>query len=151
MLSPEKSIDVQICLDSDIIMCLDQCLEHPADRQQAVEALELTTRWARRCKDFWQDRTDCRNHLFGIVQGGMFADLRARSAQEIVETDFPGYAIGGLSVGEPKELMMEMAAATLPLLPKDRPRYIMGVGTPEDLVELVGAGGRHVRLRHAHP
>jgi queuine tRNA-ribosyltransferase len=140
MLSPEKSIEVQICLNSDIIMCLDQCLEHPATHDQAVTALELTTRWAARCKTFWQEQTECRNSLFGIVQGGMFADLRRRSAEEIAAIGFPGYAIGGLSVGEPKDLMMEMAAHTLPLLPADRPRYIMGVGTPEDLVELVGMG-----------
>ena len=140
LLTPEKSIEVQICLDSDIIMCLDQCLEHPASHEQAVAALELTTRWAQRCKAFWQERTDCRNSLFGIVQGGMFADLRVRSAQEIADIGFPGYAIGGLSVGEPKELMMEMAAHTLPRLPDNRPRYIMGVGTPEDLVELVALG-----------
>ena len=140
MLSPEKSIEVQICLNSDIIMCLDQCLEHPATHDQAVAALELTTRWAARCKTFWETQTDCRNHLFGIVQGGMVADLRRRSAEEIVAIDFPGYAIGGLSVGEPKTLMMEMAAHTLPLLPTDRPRYIMGVGTPEDLVDLVDLG-----------
>ncbi len=140
MLTPEKSIEVQICLNSDIIMCLDQCLEHPASHEQAGDALELTTRWARRCKNVWQVQTDCRNSLFGIVQGGMFADLRARSAEEISEIGFPGYAIGGLSVGEPKELMMEMAAHTLPLLPADKPRYVMGVGTPEDLVELVGLG-----------
>jgi queuine tRNA-ribosyltransferase len=140
MLTPEKSIDVQVCLDSDIIMCLDQCLEHPATHEQADQALALTTRWARRCKTYWQEQTDCRNSLFGIVQGGMFADLRERSAREIAEIGFPGYAIGGLSVGEPKELMMEMAARTLPLLPENRPRYIMGVGTPEDLVELVALG-----------
>ena len=140
LLTPEKSIEVQVCLDSDIIMCLDQCLEHPATHEQAVAALELTTRWAQRCKAFWQEHTDCRNSLFGIVQGGMFTDLRARSAQEIADIGFPGYAIGGLSVGEPKELMMEMAAHTLPLLPENRPRYIMGVGTPEDLVELVSMG-----------
>ncbi len=140
MLSPEKSIEVQICLNSDIIMCLDQCLEHPATHDQALTALELTTRWAARCKTFWQEQTECRNSLFGIVQGGMFADLRRRSAEEIAAIGFPGYAIGGLSVGEPKDLMMEMAAHTLPLLPADRPRYIMGVGTPEDLVELVGMG-----------
>lgn len=140
MLSPEKSIEVQICLNADIIMCLDQCLEHPATREQAAQALELTSRWAGRCKTFWESRTERRNRLFGIVQGGMFADLRRRSAEEIASLDFPGYAIGGLSVGEPKELMMEMAAHTLPLLPADRPRYIMGVGTPEDLVELVGMG-----------
>jgi queuine tRNA-ribosyltransferase len=140
MLSPEKSIEVQICLNSDIIMCLDQCLEHPASHEQAVAALELTTRWAARCKTFWREQTECRNSLFGIVQGGMFADLRQRSAEAIAEIGFPGYAIGGLSVGEPKDLMMEMAAHTLPLLPADRPRYIMGVGTPEDLVDLVALG-----------
>ena len=140
MLSPEKSVEVQICLNSDILMCLDQCLEHPATHEQAVEALELTTRWAKRCKTFWGERTERQNSLFGIVQGGMFADLRKRSAEEIVGLDFPGYAIGGLSVGEPKELMMEIATHTLPLLPVNRPRYIMGVGTPEDLVELVGMG-----------
>ena len=140
MLSPEKSIEVQICLNSDIIMCLDQCLEHPANHEQASAALALTTRWAQRCKTFWQERTDRQNSLFGIVQGGMFADLRERSAEAIGAIGFPGYAIGGLSVGEPKELMMEMAARTLPLLPDDRPRYIMGVGTPEDLVELVAMG-----------
>ncbi len=140
LLTPEKSIEVQDCLDSDIIMCLDQCLEHPATREQAEAALALTTRWAWRCKAHWQERTDCRNSLFGIVQGGMFTDLRARSAREISEIGFPGYAIGGLSVGEPKALMMEMAAHTLPLLPENKPRYIMGVGTPEDLVELVALG-----------
>ena len=140
LFTPEKSIEVQISLNSDIHMCLDQCLEYPATRQQAIEALGLTTRWAQRCKTFWQAQTDCRNSLFGIVQGGMYADLRERSAEEIVTIDFPGYAIGGLSVGEPKERMLEMAAVTLPLLPEDRPRYIMGVGTPEDLVELVGMG-----------
>jgi queuine tRNA-ribosyltransferase len=140
MLTPESSIDVQISLNADIIMCLDQCLEHPATRKQTAAALELTTRWAARCKQHWQERTDRHNRLFGIVQGGMFADLRTRSAEETVKIGFPGYAIGGLSVGEPKELMMAMAAHTLPLLPADRPRYIMGVGTPEDLVELVGMG-----------
>jgi queuine tRNA-ribosyltransferase len=140
LFTPEKSIEVQNCLNSDIIMCLDQCLEHPATREQAVDALELTTRWAARCKNFWETHTERQNSLFGIVQGGMFADLRQRSAEEIAGLDFPGYAIGGLSVGEPKDLMMEMAAHTLPLLPADRPRYIMGVGTPEDLVELVGLG-----------
>jgi queuine tRNA-ribosyltransferase len=88
MLSPEKSIEVQICLNSDIIMCLDQCLEHPATHEQAAAALALTTRWARRCKTFWQERTDRQNSLFGIVQGGMFADLRARSAEAIAHDRF---------------------------------------------------------------
>lgn len=140
LLSPEKAIEVQICLNSDIIMCLDQCLAHAATHEQASVALALTTRWAARCKTFWQEQTDQQNSLFGIVQGGMFADLRARSAEETATIGFPGYAIGGLSVGETKELMMEMAAHTLPLLPADRPRYIMGVGTPADLVELVDLG-----------
>lgn len=140
MLTPEKSIEVQIRLNSDIMMCLDQCLEHPAARGEAEAAMALTTRWAARCKAFWQERTGRQNSLFGIVQGGMYAELRAQSAEQIVEIDFPGYALGGLSVGEPKELMMKMAAHTLPLLPEDRPRYIMGVGTPEDLVELAGLG-----------
>lgn len=140
MLSPETSIQVQLCLDADIIMCLDQCLEHPATREQTLAGLELTTRWAARCKTIWQQRTDAPNSLFGIVQGGMFADLRRRSAEAIMAIDFPGYAIGGLSVGEPKALMMDMAGHTLPLLPPDRPRYVMGVGTPADLVALVGMG-----------
>ncbi|MGD9210343.1 MAG: tRNA guanosine(34) transglycosylase Tgt [Desulfobacteraceae bacterium] len=140
LLSPEKAVEVQISLNSDILMCLDQCIPYPADRQQAKEALELTSRWALRCKKKWQLESNMQNNLFGIVQGGMFKDLRARSAAELVEMDFPGYAIGGLSVGEPKELMLEMAAHTLPLLPKDKPKYIMGVGTPSDLIELTALG-----------
>ncbi|MGD8702471.1 MAG: tRNA guanosine(34) transglycosylase Tgt [Desulfosarcina sp.] len=140
MLSPEKSVQVQTRLNSDIMMCLDQCLEHPATREQTEAALDLTSRWASRCRRFWNDHTDGRNRLFGIVQGGMFTDLRSRSVEALTALDFPGYAIGGLSVGEPKALMMEMGAHTLPLLPQDRPRYIMGVGTPDDLVEMVGMG-----------
>jgi queuine tRNA-ribosyltransferase len=140
MLTPEKSIEVQMVLNSDIMMCLDQCIAHPADRDTAARALALTTRWALRCKSTWQadERTD--NLLFGIVQGGMYTDLRTRSAAEIIEIGFPGYAVGGLSVGEPKPLMLEMAAHTLPLLPSDAPRYVMGVGTPSDLVEMVALG-----------
>jgi queuine tRNA-ribosyltransferase len=140
LLTPEKSVEVQTCLNSDIAMCLDQCLEHPATHAQAAQASALTTRWATRCKRFWEQRTGRRNHLFGIVQGGMFADLRQGSAEAITALDFPGYAVGGLSVGEPKALMLEMAACTLTLLPADRPRYVMGVGTPEDLVELTALG-----------
>ncbi len=140
LLTPEKSMETQICLDSDIIMCLDQCIKHPANHGETLGALELTTRWAKRSKTFWENETDRQNSLFGIVQGGMYEDLRQRSAEEIIGIDFPGYAIGGLSVGEPKALMLEMAAHTLPLLPENKPRYIMGVGTPEDLVELVSLG-----------
>jgi queuine tRNA-ribosyltransferase len=140
LLTPEKSIEVQVALNSDIMMCLDQCIAHPAEHDQAAQALALTTRWARRSKAAWQAPGASSNLLFGIVQGGMYADLRSRSAQELIEIGFPGYAVGGLSVGEPKPLMYEMAAHTLPLLPADAPRYVMGVGTPADLVEMVAMG-----------
>jgi queuine tRNA-ribosyltransferase len=140
LLTPEKAIETQICLNSDILMCLDQCLAYPANEAQAQGALELTGRWAQRCKAAWQASAATDHHLFGIVQGGMFKDLRQRAVAQMAAMEFPGYALGGLSVGEPKALMMEIAAATLPLLPVDRPRYVMGVGTPEDLVELIGLG-----------
>ncbi len=139
LLSPEKATEVQLCLNSDILMCLDQCIPYPADRKQAEDALALTTRWAARCKDRWRQSSG-ENLLFGIVQGGMYADLRARSAAELAALDLPGYAVGGLSVGEPKELMLEMADCSLPMLPAEKPRYIMGVGTPLDLVDLVALG-----------
>ncbi|MCP4020878.1 MAG: tRNA guanosine(34) transglycosylase Tgt [Desulfobacteraceae bacterium] len=137
--SPEKAVEIQLILGSDIMMSLDWCMGYPATKIQALEALEKTTMWAKRGFDFWQEK-GVKNALFGIVQGGMYSHLRTRSAQELVEMDFPGYAIGGLSVGEPKNLMYEMADHTLPLLPSEKPRYIMGVGTPEDLVTLVGMG-----------
>ena len=140
MLSPERSVDVQACLDSDIMMCLDQCIQYPADYAEARAALELTTRWAGRCRDHWQRTTAGKNALFGIVQGGMYKDLRTVSAASLLELDFPGYAVGGLSVGEPKDLMLDIADHILPLLPADKPRYVMGVGTPEDLVELTALG-----------
>ncbi len=139
LLTPEKSIRVQLALNSDIIMCLDQCIAHPASREAAEDALSLTTRWAARCKTEWQANGE-KSNLFGIVQGGMYPDLRTRSVAQIVQIKFPGYAVGGLSVGEPKDLMYEMAAHTLPLLPQDAPRYVMGVGTPADLVEMVAMG-----------
>ncbi|MEJ2156968.1 MAG: tRNA guanosine(34) transglycosylase Tgt [Desulfobacteraceae bacterium] len=139
LLTPEASVAVQLALNSDIIMCLDQCIAHPADYADTEAALALTTRWAQRCKTFWQEQGG--NHsLFGIVQGGMYPDLRTRSVAEIVEVGFPGYAVGGLSVGEPKNLMYEMAAHTLPQLPESASRYVMGVGTPADLVEMVAMG-----------
>ena len=140
ILTPEKSIEVQLCLDSDISMCLDQCIQYPASRDEVAAALELTTRWAQRCFEFWEENRRPQNNLFGIVQGGMYPDLRERSAAQLAELDFPGYAIGGLSVGEPIDLMRELADFTLPLLPDEKPKYIMGVGTPEDLVELVALG-----------
>jgi queuine tRNA-ribosyltransferase len=140
MFTPEKAVDVQQCLDSDIMMCLDECLAYPATWEAAEKSMELTTRWAARCKAEWLEKTGGKNALFGIVQGGMYKDLRQRSAEDLGALDFPGYAIGGLSVGEPKDMMYDMAAHTLPLLPVNKPRYVMGVGTPEDLVELTGMG-----------
>jgi queuine tRNA-ribosyltransferase len=138
ILTPEKSIEIQICLGSDIIMCLDECIKYPAGRDYTRDALELTTRWAKRCKKAWEDNGE--NALFGIVQGGMMKDLREISADTLVEIGFNGYAIGGLSVGEPKDIMLEMADITLPRLPDNKPKYVMGVGTPEDLIELVALG-----------
>jgi queuine tRNA-ribosyltransferase len=140
LLTPEKAMEIQICLGSDIAMCLDQCLQYPATPDQTRSAMDLTTRWARRCKEFWSARAPADRLLFGIVQGGMDHALRTQSAAELVDIDFPGYALGGLSVGEPTELMLAVAATSLPLLPVDKPRYIMGVGTPEDLVELTALG-----------
>lgn len=138
--TPEKSIEVQNSLNSDIMMCLDECIQYPASHGDAKKSLEMTTRWAKRCRDWWVENTDQRNSLFGIVQGSMYKDLRSASAEALAELDFPGYSIGGLSVGEPKDLMLEMADHTIPCLPEDKPKYIMGVGTPEDLVELTSMG-----------
>ena len=121
-------------------MSLDQCIRYPAERDEAKDALELTTRWTNRCKRQWEENTRDSGALFGIVQGGMFKDLRETSVNELVPLDLSGYAVGGLSVGEPKEIMLEMAEFTLPKLPVSKPRYVMGVGTPEDLVELVSFG-----------
>lgn len=135
--SPEKVMEVQMALGSDIAMAFDECAPYPCSREYALEALERTTRWARRCKAVHR-RED--QGVFGIVQGGTFPDLRERSARELVELDFPGYAIGGLSVGEPKELMYEMLDHTVPLLPEEKPRYLMGVGSPDCLVEGVIRG-----------
>jgi queuine tRNA-ribosyltransferase len=140
MFTPEMSVMVQQSLDSDIIMCLDECIAYPASHDAARKSLELTTRWAARCKAFWEEKTGRKNALFAIVQGSMYKDLRAESADQLAALDLPGYAIGGLSVGEPKDLMMDMADHTLPLLPDHKPKYIMGVGTPEDLVELTAMG-----------
>ncbi|MBU2252215.1 MAG: tRNA guanosine(34) transglycosylase Tgt [Proteobacteria bacterium] len=136
-LSPESAVEIQEALGSDIMMCLDECIPYPATRDEAEAALVRTARWAARCK------SSRRNHsqaLFGIIQGGVYTDLRRRSAESLLEIDFDGYALGGLSVGEPKELMLENLAETALLLPEDRPRYLMGVGTPEDLVDCVYHG-----------
>ena len=140
LLTPEDTVKIQQSLGSDIMMCLDQCIEYPADRQTAQDALGLTTRWAARCLAEYKRAAISGQALFGIVQGGMYEDLRKRSAEELTELGLDGYAVGGLSVGEPKEMMYEVADFTLPLLPPEKPRYVMGVGTPADLVTLVGMG-----------
>lgn len=140
VLTPEKAIEIQIGLGADIMMCLDECIPYPADWDNAKEALELTSGWAQRCKKTWEAHSQSAGALFGIVQGGMFKDLRTMSADALMETGFSGYAVGGLSVGEPKDIMFEMADITLARLPDPKPKYVMGAGTPEDLVELVALG-----------
>lgn len=182
LFTPERSMEIQIALGADIVMAFDECTEHPAERERARRSMELTLRWAKRSKDYfeshkhetpWSDRdTGGSGHrdigkpeesasarlgsaqpeaaavhdipktpaLFGIVQGGMYADLRRESAERTVELDFPGYAIGGLSVGESREKTMEMIATVLEILPKDKPRYVMGVGYPEEIVRYAAMG-----------
>lgn len=141
MLSPEKSIEIQHALGSDIIMAFDECAPYPADRDYVKSSLELTTRWLKRCKTFHEGsgRTDIQS-LFGIQQGGTYKDLRKQSSEEIVALDLPGYAIGGLSVGEPKELMYDVMDDCVDMLPADKPRYLMGVGSPDCLFEGVERG-----------
>lgn len=137
-LTPERSIEIQNALGSDIMMAFDECAPYPASYEYVKNSMERTTRWAKRCKDYHKDWD--RQGLFGIVQGGMFKDLRKMSAEALVEMDFPGYAIGGLSVGEPRDLMCDILDYTTPLLPKDKPRYLMGVGSPDYLFEAVIRG-----------
>jgi len=140
LLTPEKAIDIQVSLNSDIMMCLDQCIAYPSSYHDAKDALELTTRWSKRCKQTWEENADKNSGLFGIVQGGMFKELREISAEALMDLGFSGYAVGGLSVGEPKELLFEIADFTLDTLTDAAPKYVMGVGTPEDLVSLVEMG-----------
>ncbi len=137
-ISPEKAIEIQTDLGSDIIMAFDECAPHPAEYKYVKNSLERTSRWAKRCKEA---HTNTENQtLFGIVQGGMYKDLRKQSAEELMEIGFKGYAIGGLSVGEPKDIMYEMLDYTTPLLPEEKPRYLMGVGSPDCLFEGVERG-----------
>jgi len=136
-LSPEISMQVQRALGADIVMIFDECTPYPASEQQARESMELSLRWARRSKAAHGDNPAA---LFGIVQGGMYDNLRKASLQGLIEIGFDGYAIGGLSVGEPKEEMLKVLEGLHPLLPRDRPRYLMGVGTPEDIVDAVSRG-----------
>jgi queuine tRNA-ribosyltransferase len=138
-LSPEESMRIQKVLNSDIVMIFDECTAHPATVPVAADSMRLSLRWAQRCKTEFS-RLENRNALFGIVQGGMHESLRDESLAGLVDIGFHGYAIGGLSVGEPKEDMLRILAHTAPKLPADKPRYLMGVGTPEDLVDAVGHG-----------
>ena len=138
MLSPEKSMEIQNALGSDIMMAFDECAPYPADRNYVKNSLERTTRWLKRCKEYHKNTEQ--QSLFGIMQGGMYKDLRKQSAEEIVELDLPGYAIGGLAVGEPTEVMYEMISQVEPHMPKDKPRYLMGVGTPTNIIEAVHLG-----------
>jgi len=165
--TPEHSIEVQIALGADVCMAFDECTEYPANRPRAEESLRLTMAWARRSLDHFRAHSQevpwhelvapasrpavvrastpapeahQTQSLFGIVQGGMYRDLRRQCAESLVEMDFDGYAIGGLSVGEPRELTLEMIAATLPLLPRDKPRYVMGVGYPDEIEQYARMG-----------
>jgi len=173
LFTPERSIEIQIALGADIIMAFDECTEHPAERSRVRESMEMTLRWARRSKVYfeshknevpWAEKWNSEfpnteqnteiqlkpgpgtgqpgptQALFGIVQGGMHADLRRESAERTVEMGFAGYAIGGLSVGEPRAQTLEMIAAALEVLPLDRPRYVMGVGYPDEIVQYAAMG-----------
>jgi queuine tRNA-ribosyltransferase len=144
LLTPEKAAEIQLALGSDIAMVLDECIETPAPRDKAEAALKRTTAWAKRARSYFVDQASKNGDLsqwqFGIVQGATFADLRRTSAEQLLELDFPGYAVGGLAVGEPHEVTCEMAAEVTALLPKDRPRYLMGVGRPEQLADYISLG-----------
>ena len=135
--SPESVIKTEEDLGADIIMSFDECVEYPASYEYTKQSMERTTRWAKRCKAV-QKRDD--QAIFGIIQGGFYEDLRKQSAEDLIALDFPGYAIGGISVGEPKEEFLKMLYFTAPLMPENKPRYLMGVGTPDYLIESALAG-----------
>jgi tRNA-guanine transglycosylase len=134
--SPEKVMSIEENIGADIIMAFDECCPYPSTYEYTKKSMERTTRWAKRCKD--AHKTD--SALFGIIQGGFYEDLRKESAKQLIELDFPGYAIGGISVGEPKEEFLKLLKYTAPLMPEDKPRYLMGVGTPDYLLEAALAG-----------
>ncbi len=140
-LSPERAIEIQLALGSDIMMVLDECIDASSSEERAAAAAARTLAWARRSRDYFSGHGDAqRQIMFGIVQGGAHAELRRKSADEMVQLDFPGYAIGGLAVGEPHEVTCEMTAHVTARLPADRPRYLMGVGRPEQIVDYVARG-----------
>jgi queuine tRNA-ribosyltransferase len=144
LLTPEKAAEIQLALGSDIAMVLDECIETPASRDKAEAALTRTTLWAKRARAYFLTNEDfyreTRQWQFGIVQGATFADLRRESTRQLLDLDFPGYAVGGLAVGEPQDVTCEMAGEVTALLPRDRPRYLMGVGRPEQLADYVALG-----------
>ena len=140
LLTPERAVEIQRLLGADIQMQLDECPPYPCTREEAASAVELSLRWAERAQEAFAKRAAPGQALFGIVQGGIHPDLRARSAKALVEMDLPGYAVGGLAVGEGASLMLETLATTTPHLPDDKPRYLMGVGTPLDIIEAVARG-----------
>ena len=137
-MSPERSIEIQGLLDSDIQMQLDECVALPAERKEIERAMEMSLRWAERCKVAFGDQPG--KAMFGIVQGGDIPQLRVRSAQALAELNLKGYAIGGLAVGEPQEVMLDMIDTTIPHMPFEKPRYLMGVGTPDDMLKSVARG-----------
>ena len=160
-MSPEKSIEIQLNLGSDIIMVLDECPPYPATHEEVARAIKRTTEWAVRCKEYFEKKISNQIEkplLFAIVQGGIYEDLRKESAKQLVEIGFDGYAIGGVAVGEPRHHLQEILDWTVPLLPEDKPRYLMGLGKPEEIVAAVNSGvdmfdcviptreGRHGRL-----
>ncbi len=140
LFTPEKVIDIQRAIGADIIMCLDECTEHPASFDRACASQSLTQRWARRCKQHWELGDTSRQSLFAIVQGSVYESLRRESARTAAALDFPGYAIGGVSVGESKTEMEQAVAWSTAELPDDKPRYLMGVGAPEDMLTAIGYG-----------
>ena len=135
--TPEKVMEIEEALGADIIMAFDECCPYPSDYKYTKNSMERTTRWAKRCKEA---HTTENQGLFGIIQGGFYKDLREISAKDLVSLDFPGYAIGGISVGEPKEEFLDILRYTAPLMPENKPRYLMGVGTPDYLIEASLAG-----------
>jgi len=140
LLTPEKVVEIQSAFGSDIMMPLDECVAYPSAKAEAEKAVKRTTLWARRSKEMGDGRCEMRGELFGIVQGGMYKDLRERSAEDIRSLNFPGYGIGGLSVGEPKDLMLKMLEASADNLEYEKPKHLMGVGFPEDIEEAVKYG-----------
>jgi queuine tRNA-ribosyltransferase len=142
-LSPEKAVDIQLALGSDIIMVLDECPPWPSSKEAIKEAVERTTKWAKICKEYFTKKTkrqENRPLLFGIIQGGTHKDLRIKSAKELINIGFDGYAIGGVAVGEPRQYLKKVLEYVLPYLPKDKPRYLMGLGKPEELIDSICSG-----------